>query len=281
MGNEVHQLHPLDRTTDEPPTRKSFHRILDLMRESGDWKNLPGFLEGLKSAKRTVDEAMFQKLVRKANEAGQMGIILDCVRRVEGSGLSLSNIGVAREVMLGATARAIQGEWSEEAVNKAVQYAENIWEEIWDMKHAKVGEGSPRTQPEIIGILIQMHAAKVVLFGAGEDGVAVVQKYVALMLKHWEHAKFEETNVKGEDGKGHDANKILVLWSPVWHAIKMARKVMGEETPLAKILGRKLEEELEPLIQKSRLLLQEEAPYGPGPRRGLALFGELSNATSS
>ena len=270
LGNEVFQLHPLDRTKDEPSTRTSFHRVLELMQESGNWSNLPGFLEGLKTAKRKIDGAMMQKLVRKANEAGQMGIVLDCVRRVDDTGLGLSDPAVAREVMLGATARANQDHWSEEGLDKAARYAENVWDAMWDPKHVKVVEdGNPKTQPEVLGILVQMHAAKVVLFGAGEEHVGLIQKYANLMLKHWDQAK-----VPNEKGDLIDANAIMTLWSPTWHGMKMASKVVGKETHLARMLAEKLEG-LEQLLQKSRRLLEEESSSSR-ERRGLKLFKELS-----
>ena len=274
MGNEVFQLHPLDRTKDEPNTRRSFDKILALMGESADWTNLPDFLGGLKTARRKIEGALCEKLVRKANEAGQMGIILDCLRRVEDTELGLWNIRVAREVMWGATARAVQGEWSQEAIEKGVKYAENVWEMMWDPRHAKPDVGSPRAQPEILGILVQMHAAKAALFGEGKDEVGAVQRFAALMLKHWGSA-----DLRFEEGDWHKANYVLVMWSPVWHGMKMARKLLGEETPLGKSLVHKVEQELEPLLRKAQIMLEEAAPESR-KRRGLIIFEELSNVPS-
>ena len=183
--------------------------------------------------------------------------------------------------MWGATTRAIQGEWTEEAVDKAARYAENIWEQICDEKHSNVRVGSPQTRPEVIGILVQMHAANVVLFGAGETGVGLVQKYTTLMLNNWEHANLQDAKDSIEEGSWNSANEVLVLWSPVWHAMVLARKVVGGDTAMGKILRERLEMELEPLLQDSRVLLEENASSSPVRRRGLVLYEQLFNAMPS
>ena len=270
LGDEVLQLRPLDRTKDEPKTRPSFNRVLALMGKSGDWRSLPGFLVGLKSAGRKVEGEMLEKLVRKAVEAGKTGVVLECLKKVDGTGLGLWDLRVAREVMWGATAIAIQGEWSEEAVEKSIRYAENVWEMMWDPRHAKPLGNNPMSQPEIVGILVQMHAAKAVLFRDRKDEAGMVQKYTRMMLKNWDHA---ELGI--EVGEWIDANHKMVMWAPVSHGVRMARKVVGEESSVGEILGEKLDQALGPLLRNAQLKLEEVTPKAR-KRRGLTLSEELS-----
>ena len=241
------------------------------MQESGDWRNLPGFLEGLKSAHRRLDGGQVEKMVRKCNEAGRMGVVLDCLRRVEGTGTGLWDVRVAREVVWGAAQRMVQGGWGEEAVGKAGKFAENVWELMWDERHARgaAEDGNSRTRPEVLGAMMQVHAAKVVLFGEGKDEAGLVNKYARLMLKSWDNAELGL-----EEGNWNDANYKLVMWAPVWHGMKMARKVLGEGSPLGKSLASKMDEEVEPLLAKAQDMLQKVTTEGK-KWRGLSVYEEV------
>lgn len=274
LGNEVLQLRPLDRTKDEPNTRSSFNKVLALMEESGDWGNLPGFLEGLKTAGRKFEPGVFEKLVRKAVEAGKTGLVIECLKRVEATGLGLWDLGVAREVIWGATALALRGEWSKAAVEQGVRYAENVWNLMCDPKHGGVQKDHPKTRPEILGVLVQMHAVKAVLSGEGRDEAGIVQKYAQMMLRHWHQAELGL-----EEGNWVDANHKMVIWAPVLHGIKRARKVVGEQSALGILLGEKVDRELEPLLQKAQSSLRDAAPKA-GKRRGLIISEELSRLPS-
>ena len=276
LSDENIQLQPLDRTKDEPSTRKNFHQVVKLMDESGDWRNLQGWLEGLKSAGRKIEGGVLEKVVRKVVEAKKMGIIIECLQRVEYTGLGLWDLGVAREAMWGGTAIAVQGKWSEGAVEKGVRYAENVWAMMCDEKHAGVQleDYHPRSRPEVLGLLVLVHAAQAVMFKEGKDEAGMVGKYARLLLQYWDRADLE----KVEDGDWVDANIKIFTWAPVLHGLKMARMVVGEESALGKSLGGKVDRELEPLLQKTRLIL--EATPGAEKRRGLAICESLSRLSS-
>lgn len=246
------------------------------MGESGDWRNLQGWLEGLKAAGRKIEGGVLEKVVRKAVEARKMGVIVECLQRVEYTGLGLWDLGVAREAMWGPTAIAVQGKWSEGAVERGVRYAENVWAMMCDPKHAGVQleDYHPRSRPEVLGLLVQMHGAQAVMYKGGKDEAGMVRKYARLMLQYWDRADLEMV----EEGDWVDANIKMVTWAPVVHGLKMARTVVGEESALGKILGEKVNQDLEPLLQKARLIL--EATLGAEKRRGLAISESLSRLSS-
>lgn len=274
------QLYPLDHKRDEPPTWPSFHKILGLMNETGDWKNLPGFLEGLKTANRKIKSAQIERLVRKASEAGRQGIVHDCLRRVEGTGVGLWNVRVAREAMWGAVLRAMQGGWSEEAVEKAVKYADNLWELMWDPRHLQnetVGEDTlhPRFRPEILGVLMQLHATKAVMFGGGKDEGGLAMKYKELMLKSWGNA-----DLSFDESDWQDANYKMLMWAPVWHGMKMMQRIEAERSS-KNIVGKETSDvnrDLEQVLQKSQQAVAKHPPQD-GKRRGMKLYEDLSSVT--
>lgn len=238
------------------------------MGECGDWRNLPSWLEGLKVARRRVKGWQVEKMVRRANEKGMMGVVMDCVRRVEKTGVVLGNVRVAREVAWGAVLKAVQSGWSEQGVESGVKYVENVWEMLCDGRHKGVED--PKKRPEVVGVLMQMYAAKALLIQGGRDEGGTVEKWAGLMLRLWENA---ELTVDETDWS--DANYKLLMWSPVWHGIKMARQVLGSESPLSKRLEIRLTQDLEPLLQKTQAILDAHAPQ-EGKRRGLKMYESLS-----
>ena len=277
LGDEVLQLHPLDHKKDEPPTRSSVAKVVNLMAETKDWRNLPGFLEGLKTARRRVPGYQIEKMVRKANEDGRQGVIHDCLRRVESTGFALCHIEVGREVMRGAVYKAIQNGWSEEGVEKAVKYAQNIWELMFDPRHTEdqTAESDPKRRSDVIGVLVQLHAAKAFMFGDRKDQENLVEKYATMMLTWWDNAELE---VKQEDR--FDASKKLLMWAPVWHGMKMACQVLEAGSPqLAAKLSANLTKDLEPLIQKTQAILSAHPPQ-TGSRRGLKMYEDLPQVSS-
>ncbi|KAL2040530.1 hypothetical protein N7G274_006509 [Stereocaulon virgatum] len=275
LGNEVHQLLPLNHITDEPATRASIAKVVKLMTETGDWKNLPGFLEGLKTARRVVHGDQFEKMIRRASDCGRIGVVVDCLRRVERTGMGLWDVRVAREVMWGVLGKCVQSEWSEEGVESGRKLAEVVWELCFDPKHVPkmVGLEDPKKRPEIAGVLVQMYAAKAVMFEGSKDEGGAVEKWVQLMLRVWGNTK---VGVKERDW--NDANYQLTMWAPVWHGILMAQKLLGAQSPLGQELGAKLQE-LESVIQQARLVLSEHPHQDGNIRRGLKVYNQLSQVS--
>lgn len=207
-------------------------------------------------------------------------MVHDCLRQVESTGIGLWEVRVAREVMWGATLKAIQADWSEEGVERGVKFAEDVWELCFDPRHTERMRGveDAKKRPEILGVLVQMHAAKAVMYGGGKDEEGLVSRYTKMMLKLWGNAE-AELMVSEEDF--YDANYKLVMWAPVWHGMTMAKKVLGPDSPLGRQLGERLSQDIEPLVQAAVAILQANPPQGGGKRRGLKLYEDMSSLQAS
>ncbi|KAM0802911.1 hypothetical protein BDR22DRAFT_819565 [Usnea florida] len=279
VGNEVLQLKPLDKTRDEPPMRSSFAKVVGLMGESGDWRNMAGFLEGLKVARRKLAGWQVEKMVRRANEGGKLGVVLEILRNVDKTGVGLWDVGVCREVMRGAVLRGLRSGWSKEGVDKGVRYAECIWDLMWDPRNVeqqkKVGM-DPRAKPEIVGVMVLMHAIRAVRFGEGKDEEVMVWRYAELMLKIWENSR---ALMVVDAQNWSDANYKLMVWAPVWLGMKLARQIVGAGSPLGKRLGEKLRQDLEPLVRETQAIVAAHAAEG-GTRRGLKMYEDMLRASS-
>ena len=250
------------------------------MSDIGDWKNFPAWLEGLKTAKRSVKGDQMEKMVRKACESGRVGVVNECLRRVERTGLGLWDLRVSRECMWGVVATCVQSGWSEEGVHRAARYAENVWELMADPRHAEkmTIETDPKRRPEILGILVLVHACKIAMFEDATDKDGTVRKFTELMLGHWKNTELKSDEKASIDIDVQtlmwDINYKMLLWAPVWRAAIVAQKVLGP-SKLGKELGMKLSQELEPFLQNGRSILSARPPAG-GKRRGLKMFEELS-----
>lgn len=164
ISKEVVQLRPLHRA-DEPRTISSLAKILDLLPQAGEgaWENLPAFLAGLKISKRKLKGYQMEKIVRRACKQGKEGLIMQCMKQVERTGLSLWDAGAAREMMLASVRRANDARWTKNGVAGALKFAEAVWSLMQDPLHAlpkkRDGLVDPMSRPEIVGILLQLHSA--------------------------------------------------------------------------------------------------------------------------
>lgn len=246
------------------------------MKDAKDWQNLPGFLEGLKTAKRQLHVWQIEKMIRRANIAGRQGVVLECLRRAEGTRVRLRDVQVVREVMWGAVMRAQQGNWEKEPVEQALKLARAAWDLMEDPRHVMkaraVGpEHVARTRPEVVGVMVQLEAAKALLVAEGKDEGERVESMVERLLGCCVNADL----ASGEMGR-FDAHNKLMMWAPVWHGMMMARKVLGEDSNYGKLLGEKIDQDLGPAL-KEAIDSVARAPQKEGLRRGVKMYEELSS----
>lgn len=218
-------------------------------------------------SKRKLRTAHAEKMVRRLCEGGKQAVVSNVLMRVESTGVGLWEVGLARECMMGAVTRAVQSGWSEEGVEKAVQYAEGVWELIWDPRHTERG-GKARERPEILGMLVLVHAAQGILFGKGK--LEKMENYATDMLKRWGGVE-----LTFKEGDWHDANLKLAMWAPVWKGVEMARQLLGKKSPVGRVLGEKLTSDLKPFVSRCRLMVEQNRPQ-EGKWRGLEMYEKMS-----
>ncbi|KAL8827519.1 MAG: hypothetical protein Q9191_003131 [Dirinaria sp. TL-2023a] len=274
IGDEVLDLQPLNRLRDEPKTRASVAKVLALMKEGRDWVNLPGFLEGLKTARRKLRGWQVEKMVRRANECGRQGVVLECLRRVEGTAVGLWEVAVVRECMIGAVLKAQMDGWGSKGVEEGANFAMQVWDMLWDERHrvARPPEKDPKLRPEIVGVVVEMLAAKAVKVEDGKGDSKELKKHVERLVGVWKYADLEV-----DEGGLYDANAKLMMWAPVWHGMKLARTVLGHDSQLGGELGKRIQKDLDPLLKKAKEVVAANVPEG-GERRGLKMYEQLLSA---
>lgn len=274
IGSEVVQMVPLDHLRDEPGTDSSIARVIDLMDEAGDdgWNNLPEFLIGLNSSNRELKSYQMEKIVRRACLAKKEGLVKQCCMRVGDTGLGLWNVGVVRELMWTASRRAQEGGWEKDGLRRGLKFAQDLWLMLQDPRHRKPnGERfvDPMRRPEVVGVLVQLQAVKTAALGEGSSKAETLKRYVEILLATWNNAELELPK------DWNDANHKLLIWTPVWHGMKTAQQVSGDDTQMRKELGKKLHD-VEPVLQQARHLVLTRPPQ-EGVRLGAKLYDALSN----
>ena len=283
IGNEVHALKPLNRLTDEPSTSKSLAQMVELCKEGKDWVNMVPFLIELKTAGRKIKGPQFEKMVRRMGEKGGLGVIIEMARRVEGTGMRLGELGIAREAMWGAVMKYIRSssEQNEAAVHDAHKFIEAIWELLSDERHVDrpaTGKkaSDPKTHPEIIGVVLWIRALKASLLADNQDADGTVKRAAEIVLAVWSRDENKTNNTVDDENttNWYDANETLIMWAPVWHGMHMARGIVGENTPLGRDLANAISLDLEPKLKKAQRVVAQHVGEDV-TRRGLVVYDEL------
>lgn len=286
--DQKHQLKPLDRTRDEPDTRKGLRRILDLMRDAQHWHNLPAFLTELQKAKRRIQPVEFERVARRASESGRQDMVMACVRQAKDTGLVLRELGVAREVMWSAHVRAMQAGWDEEGTRGALRQAELIMTQLDNKTHVgklRLWDKDARRRPEVLGVLLELAAVRAARHLDGKDTDGKVKKYALPLLASWRIVKYQPEKVKEAVRPDAEAAMELQGLAPAWKGMELAVEVLKGEQGCEDV-KRVLEEKLPPLREHLQEMegLAAYASVGKNKKnkkksepRGLKWYRELKN----
>ena len=281
IGNEIVQMHPLNPMRDEPKMSTSFGRINKLMREAKNYQNLVPFMIGCRTSKRVLRKSFVEKAVRHACEQKNENVIMECLRQTDQTGLKLWHHNIAETLMFRAIWMALDMDWTEEAVDKGLRFADMLWIMMQHPKHTEAGLPNPAYNPVIVGVMVQLHAAKAVKSLGQIDAHGKVIEYTQRLLALWDKLIFPVSYDE------FDAHSNLRKWAPIWHGMKMARKVSGVTREMREELGIRVKE-IASALENARKFLQlnprpasfqlnEKLHYD---QRGLNLYEKLSSVVS-
>jgi len=236
------------------------------------WANFIGLLEGMKTAGRKWKPWQLERILRIAGDCGMAGIILEAARSAARTGIVLADVQVVREAFWGCRTKAVLEGWSEQGLESAVRYAEQFASLLEEERHAgreRLGDGDPRVQADIIGVVLELVAVKAEKFGQGKDRDGMVRVYVERVVPHLEGVR---ALVMGDE-KGSLAMKAdheMCRWVPVVSGLEAAGRVLGKEMPGAELVGKKIKE-LKRKLEEAREIVEEseEPEQVKGKRKGL------------
>ena len=193
VGDEELRLEHLNVSTDIP-SAKSFHRVLELSTQSQDWKNIPGVLQGLKVSRGSPPSRGYIDMILKANEAGQMATMIQCLRQVEKNGFSLSEPILRRLILCEIRRNAKDADWSQEATHKSLKQVQQVVELMDHPGHCGRNAASandPRAEPYVIGIPLELAAVRAKNHLGGVDEGGLVSMYTKRLLAAFEQQETE------------------------------------------------------------------------------------------
>lgn len=274
IGDEVLQMVPLDRMRDEPKMRTSLHRIIQLMREIRDYRNLTPFMIGCRNSRRLLTRNFIERAVRTACEQGEEVAIMDCLKPAEKTGLKLCHYNIAETLISRATWIAVDHDWTEQGVQEALDFAESLWIMMQDPKQIEARKPNPMNNLTVVGVMVQLHAVKALKFNGQEGAPGEVVEYTQRLLTLWNKPTFSF-----EKGRSIDADIRLRSWAPIWHGMKLAREVSGITKEMREELGTRVKE-VESALEAAREFFQSNSKSDQKlnyDRRGVKLYEKLSS----
>lgn len=160
-------------------------KALSLMQGHDDWRQLPGLLEGLHKSNSRPDLDFQEKIVRKAIQADQLGVVVICLNRSDLTGLTLKNEGILNLVIWGLHEYAQSAAWEEARVRKAIRYADEIAQMLEAEEHGtgrKIAQNDPRTRPSTIGVYLELAAVAAQKYQGGKDVDGSVRRYAERLM---------------------------------------------------------------------------------------------------
>ncbi|KAL8760649.1 MAG: hypothetical protein Q9194_007778, partial [Teloschistes cf. exilis] len=134
--------------------------------------------------------------------------------------------------------------------------------------------GDPKMVPDVVGMVLWARALRSMLLDGKKDEDGKVKRGAEMLLAVWQRFEPESEELKGE---WRHQNDNLIMWTPAWHGMKMARTVLGETTPLGRDMRTVMTRNLEPLLENaSRVVSDNSKENGDVKRRGLSVYDELS-----
>ena len=272
---------PLDHMRDEPRMSASLHLIIQQMRETRDYWNLAPFMIGCRNSKRVLTQNFIERVVRNACEHGKEVAIMDCLRQTDKTGLKLCHYNIAETLMLRATWIAVDHDWTERGLDKALKFAESLWIMMQDPNQMEVRQPNPMNNLAVVGVMLQLHAVKAVKFHSQVDAQGEVVEFTRRLLALW-----NKLTLLSESGNNIEADIRLRKWAPIWHGMKLARKVSGVTKEMREELGKRVKT-VASALEAAREIYQFKSKPAPVQadqkpnydRRGVKLYEKLSSVS--
>ena len=266
-SDEQYRLEPLAHEV--LPRKTDVVKVLGMMKNPEDWRNLVPFLTGLVSSGRKPQPALYAKIVRLAGESGVPGIALAAAKQVSRTGLTLGNAEIACELFFAARIKAQKAGFTGEEVEAALRVAQEAAFLMHDPKHAALdADQNPQFMSLVSGVLLELSAARALDSFGGKDKTGEVTRYMRTLFVNWEYEGYEIPE------HWRQANYKLRDWLVLWHGLKLSLEV--EEVKASERLTSRARTALQflgKLIEKTETKIITES--GSEQRTGVIMSKQL------
>lgn len=256
--DEQFLLRPMDHMT--RPRKVEVSDVVKLMKTNKDWQNIIPFLIGLRTSKRYLDNDRWEWLMRKATEADALGIMLECAKQSEKTGLRLKDAGVVGKYFYGLHKKAQAADFQGAATAKALSLAQQAAQLLEAPEHVEHDiTKDPRRRPAVIGVLLELSAARALNEFEGRDEDGQVAAYARRLVATWPLGSFD-----AGVSNWHKIEDTLQQNIPIYNGIKLALQV--NSISINKALSSDLKgrmDKLGKLITKQKKIAPEKVKEHP------------------
>ncbi|KAL2824059.1 hypothetical protein BDW59DRAFT_148111 [Aspergillus cavernicola] len=219
-NDEQYKLRPINKQT--LPSRQNIVEVLTLMDKTGNWSNLVPFLTGIHKAGMKLRIPRWEWLVRKTCNSNGVGQLSACVQQASRTGFDLKNASLVQRTFFEVHRMAQRDDFEGESLEKANRIARQLTTAMEAPEHIVHDlSQDPRRRPVVIGILLELSAARALKSG-GKDTDGSVHALARRLLACW---KIENPSTEGKDWYALDL--MLQEIVPVYNAMKLAVEVDG------------------------------------------------------
>ncbi|KAI3401277.1 hypothetical protein diail_11983 [Diaporthe ilicicola] len=279
------------RKGEVPNTRKILYQILDSMKTKEDWQKLPKLLEALQyNARRKFEVSDWPKIVRKAGFSGNLGPIIEAVKKPERTGFKLDMSEKVQEIMTFIVWEAAEAGWTISSLQTALKSAERILEILQAEGHEPHTRDKERAEliknrfalrrdPQILATPLFLTAMLAVKHGKTEHSDKM-HRYAQVIVSLWPENKGllelhpHEAYVDVE-GMAYlmEKNKFVLVASPILKGFDLAIQGLSADLVSQMKLRR------DPLAAEVRNALEaEDIKKGRGQHLYEKCFLETSGA---
>ncbi|KAF2022881.1 hypothetical protein EK21DRAFT_119302 [Setomelanomma holmii] len=251
LGDVTLSLEHIDRN--HLPNRfATFKQIVKESETREDWENVVRTLEGFQNAGIHLKTDVQEMVVRHLNLNGMQHLVLKALQRPKASGLSMREWRVLVQVLRGIHDKATLSDWDKDETSKALRWAKQVAELLEDEEHhvqqnrgEAVAQKDLRGRPAVVAVPTEMAAVLADRYGGNVEEAQVLAGRLVAALKQYDYTSTLDTittlssksptdfpNFAGQ--LQHITALARDLLEPLFvcHALKTARKVLGDAMPM-------------------------------------------------
>lgn len=245
VDGEEHRFSAINRTKDIPGSKKTFNQVMRLMETPEDWANLPILLAGYQKCNIVLHNHHYGKIVRRAEETGNIYAVIECAKQVEKTGFKLQTHEMAVRLLAAINDKIVTGE--ADATEQATKWTEVTLDLLY--RHERLVQKSAEADKGIyksklaLGLVLFTRASAVSAKQDSEAGAAaeliLLKDLVEVLKSQWKDVDLKDLSsdrlfatlspLSASKGKSLNGSAYVRVLAQNIKAISQARQLVPEE----------------------------------------------------
>ncbi|PNS16527.1 hypothetical protein CAC42_261 [Sphaceloma murrayae] len=237
VEHEDFELKALDRGQTMAERKPLVKKAIDLVTQEKAWGQVYPLLEGLAKIRDATDQATMEKLIRRAAMEGRFGVVVQCLKAAERTGLTMRDKYVFKGVLRGLRQIVERRGWEQGALDRAIRYGNEVAVLMVDGEHmsskriprkeAAVVEGNPLKNPISMATWLELHAVRAYKYGNEQDDTSKLKAYHDRIVSCFNAKRAPEWL----SATPLDIPNQFLRLLPLWQGVLLTNKVLRTELP--------------------------------------------------